>query len=322
MTIFTPFKTQAKTEKECDIRRWPYHFWNNPQQRCKWDIRSYISLITSNSALLTHSSSSSPLHSSHPESYHRGPHSTKAFSFHLTSRHWHPTHNWTRSPSSRNITPCTLQNSMFCKEKSKTGIQHYAVNDFPTKVTPFKTITVTYMAKCHKLTPFKTLTFCTQMELLSRPSHFGPKIDWFQDPMQWTIQNITQLTHFKTFKLDFYSVLISMGDYLQIDNAKSPWETSSIHNSSKHPIQWNSDLFVKQKEKDTSHEDNQHISTPKNNMFYTKHHHFHQNWFLSKPQKLHINRWQQYPCKDTIFSTLTQDKDTFYSSFCKFVHTH
>ena len=105
------------------------------------------------------------------------------------------------------------------------------------------------MAKRHKLTPFKTLTFCTQTGLLSRPSHFWTQIDSFQDPVQWTIWNITQLTHFKTLKLDFYSVSISMGDYLKIDNAKSPWETSSIHNSSKHPTQWISDLIVKQRRK-------------------------------------------------------------------------
>ena len=103
---------------------------------------------------------------------------------------------------------------MFCKKESKTSIQHNAVKDFPTKVTPFKTITATYMAKCHKLTPFKTLTFCTQTGLLSRPSHFWTQSDSFQDPMQWTIRNITQLTHFKTLILVNYSVSISIGDYL------------------------------------------------------------------------------------------------------------
>ena len=308
-------RPQAKTEKECDVRRQPHRFQVNPQQRCKWDVRFYISFITSNSALFTLftliiTTCTSLIQRETSESCSRGPHCKKAPSLHLTPRHRHPTHNWTCSPSSRNFTPCTLQNSMFCKKKSNTSIQHYVVNDFPTQVTPFKTITVTYTAKHHKLTPFKTLMFCSQTGLLSRPSCFWTQIDSFQDPMQWTIWNITQLTHFKTHTLVYYSVSISMGDYLQIDNAKSPWETSSIHNSSKHPTQWIPNFIVKQKEKDSSHADNWHIPRSKINTFYTKHHHFHQNQFLSRPQKLHINCWQQYPSKDTIFSTPTQDKDT------------
>ena len=139
---------RAKTEKECDIRRRPHHFWVNPQQRCKWDVRFYISFITSNSTLFTPftliiTTRTALIQRETSESHSRGPHCTKASSLHPTSRHRHPTHNWTCSPSSRNFTPCTLQNSMFHKKKSKTSIQHYVVNDFPTKMTPFKTIAVT-----------------------------------------------------------------------------------------------------------------------------------------------------------------------------------
>ena len=90
------------------------------------------------------------------------------------------------------------------------------------KLTPFKTITVTYMAKCHKLTPFKTLMFCTQFGFLSRPSCFWTQIDSFQDTVQWTIWNITQLTHFKTLIMVYYSVSISMEDYLQNLHGRLP----------------------------------------------------------------------------------------------------
>ena len=85
--------------------------------------------------------------------------------------------------------------------------------------------------------------------LISRPLHFTPKLDSFQDLQQWTVSNITQFSHFKTLISDFNSVLISMGDYLQIDNAKSPWETTFRDKHSKLSTQWFSDLIVKTRRK-------------------------------------------------------------------------
>ena len=177
---------------------------------------------------------------------------------------------------------------------------------FTLELTPFKTITVTYTAKHHKLTPFKTLTFCNQFGLLSRPSRFWTQIDSFQDPCRGLSETSP---NWLISRPSYWFITVFQSPWERLP-AKSPWETSSIHNSSKHPTQWILDFIVKQKEKDSSHIDNRHISRPKINTFYTKHHHFHQNWFLSTPKKLHIIHWQQYPSKDTIFSTPTQDKDT------------
>ena len=93
---------------------------------------------------------------------------------------------------------------------------------FTLELTTFKTITVTYMPKRHKLTPFKTLMLCTQFGFLLRPSHFWTQIDSFPDPVQWTIWDITQLTHFKTLIVVYYSISISMGDYLQNLHGRLP----------------------------------------------------------------------------------------------------
>ena len=129
------------------------------------------------------------------------------------------------------------------------------------------------MAKCHKLTPFKTIVFTLELThsrpsqwlirqnvtnwLLSRPLHFAPNldsfqdhhildpIDSFQDPMQWTIQNITQLTHFKTLIVVYYSVSISMGDYLQNLHGRLP--PSIFLQNTLHSEFWT--LFMKQRRK-------------------------------------------------------------------------
>ena len=90
---------------------------------------------------------------------------------------------------------------------------------------------------------------------------------------------------------------ITMGDYLQEQFIKALYTV-------------NFGLYCENKEKDTSHANNQHTSGPYINMSCTRHHNICQNSFLSRPHKLHINHWQQQPPKDTISSTLTQDKDT------------
>ena len=141
--------------------------------------------------------------------------------------------------------------------------------------------------------------------ILSRPAVFWTQIDSFQDPVQWTIWNIP----IDSFQDPHIGLLQCFNLHGRLP-AKSPWETSFIHNSLKHPTQWNLDFFHETKEEDTSHASNQHISTPRHNTFYIRHRNIHQNQFLSRPQKLHINRSQQYPSKDTISLTLTQDKDT------------
>ena len=89
---------------------------------------------------------------------------------------------------------------------------------------------------------------------------------------------------------------ISMGDFLHLEFLK-------------HPTQWNSDLFMKQRRK-THHMQIINTSIPKINTFYIRHRNIQQNRFLSRPQKLHIKCSQQYPSKDTISLTPTQDKDT------------
>ena len=93
--------------------------------------------------------------------------------------------------------------------------------------------------------------------LLSRPLCFAPNLDSFQDPHVFG----PKLTHFKMPCSELSETspnwFISRPSYglLQCFNlhgrlpAKSPWETSSIHNSSKHPAQWISDFIVKQRRK-------------------------------------------------------------------------
>ena len=140
--------------------------------------------------------------------------------------------------------------------------------------------------------------------LLSRPLCFAPNLDSFQDPHVFG----PKLTHFKSPCSELLKTspnwLISRPSYWFITVFQSPWETTFkltmlnlhrrlppsiiIQNTIHSEFQ---DFIVKQKEKDSSHADNRHISRPKNNTFYTEHRHFHQNWFLSRPQKLHLNRW-------------------------------
>ena len=101
-------------------------------------------------------------------------------------------------------TPTTLQVGEISQSKSQTGFQQYALNSFQDpaskikcnlvqrdsfqdpfmcKLTPFKTITVAYMAIHQKLTPFKTPV----------------QIDSFQDPNKFIYNTkLCKFTHFKT----------------------------------------------------------------------------------------------------------------------------
>ena len=90
---------------------------------------------------------------------------------------------------------------------------------------------------------------------------------------------------------------ISMGDFLHPDFFKMPYTVKF-------------GLFHETKEEDTPYTNSQLISRPEFNTHYTWCHSIRQNSFLSRPQKLHINRSQQYLSKDTISLTPTQDKDT------------
>ena len=64
------------------------------------------------------------------EFQYRGPHCTQTSNHHLTPRHEHIAYIRTCSSCSRNITLSTLQNSTFCKKKSKTSIQQHALKIF------------------------------------------------------------------------------------------------------------------------------------------------------------------------------------------------
>ena len=93
--------------------------------------------------------------------------------------------------------------------------------------------------------------------LISRPSHLWTQIGLIPRPSCFGLK----LTHFRTHTEDYpkHHPIDSFQDphigLLQCFNlhgrlpAKSPWETSSIHNSSKHPTQWISDFIVKQRRK-------------------------------------------------------------------------
>ena len=107
-----------------------------------------------------------------------------------------------------------------------------------------------------------------QTGLISRPSHFWTQINSFHDPVQWTIWNITQLTHFKTLILVYYSVSISMGDYLLNLHGRLP-PSITLQNTLHSEFQT---YFMKQRRKTHHMQDNQHISTPiALGYFYTGH---------------------------------------------------
>ena len=157
--------------------------------------------------------------------------------------------------------------------------------------------------------------------LLSRPLCFASNLDSFQDPTQfafldtnWLISRPCAVNYPKHHPIDsFQDPHIGLLQCFNLHGrlpAKSPWETTFIHNSSKHPTQWNLDFFMKQRRKTHHMQVINTFQAPRCNTFYIRHRNIHQNRFLSRPQKLHINHSQQYLSKDTISSTLTQDKDT------------
>ena len=127
-----------------------------------------------------------------------------------------------------------------------------------------------------KWTHFKTLMFSHPNWLISRPRAVNYRkhhpIDSFQDP-----------------HIGLHSVLISMGNFLQIDSAKSPWETSFNH----------------------SH---QNLNTVKFRLnFQTS-----RRWYITRnylthfktpgQHVLHCTQW--FLSKVTPFKTPTQNKDT------------
>ena len=160
-----------------------------------------------------------------------------------------------------------------------------------------------------KWTHFKTLMFLDPNWLISRPRAVNyPKhhpIDLFQDP-----------------HIGLYSVLISMGDYLQIDSTKSPWETSFNLEPLKLPTQWNSDLISRQPEAYTSHTSIWLISRPQDNMFCTIHSNIPQKWLLSRPQNLHSQLFAVTFVKSDFFQDPDTGQGCSYSSSHRIVHTH
>ena len=160
-------------------------------------------------------------------------------------------------------------------------------------------------------------------------------MDSFQDPYifldpNWLISRPHAVNYLKHHPIDsfqdphigLHSVLISMGDYLQIDSTKSPWETSFNHKSSKPSTQWNSDLIFRQVEEDTSHATIWLISRPQDNMFCTIHSNIHQKWLLSRPQNLCSQPFTVTFIKSDSFLDTDTGQGHSYSSSHSIVHTH
>ena len=168
------------------------------------------------------------------------------------------------------------------------------------------------MAKHHKLTSFKTLTFCTQTGLIPRPSHFWTQIDSFQDPVQRTIQNITQLTHFKTLILVYYSVSISMGDYLLNLYGRLP-PSITLQNTLHSEI---SDFFMKQRRK-THHmqviNTFQHPGATRSTL---------DTAIFIKTNSFQDPRNFTSTVHSNIHLKTLKTQGHHYHSYCKFVHTH
>ena len=196
---------------------------------------------------------------------------------------------------------------------------------FTSKLTPFKTLVfysdlLSSKTSCHKLTPFKTLMFlhpiwtpfktitCKLLDpnwLISRPSCCG---------LSW---NITQLTHFKTLILVYYSVSISMGDYLQNLNGRLPSETSiNLQNTLHSEL----DFFMKQRRK-THHMQVINTFQHPDNTFYTRHQQYSSKLHsFQDPRNFTSTVHSSIHLKTLSSLTPTQDKDTVTSSYHKFVH--
>ena len=103
MTVVPLFKYTAETGKMSNTKSTSHssHHVHSP----------HSPLIITSTALTQRASS---------ESQHRGPHCTQTANNHPTPRRWHAADIRTCSSCSRNITPSTLQNSMFRQKKSKT----------------------------------------------------------------------------------------------------------------------------------------------------------------------------------------------------------
>ena len=187
---------------------------------------------------------------------------------------------------------------------------------FTSKLTPFKTLCSNIYSKMSQIDsfqdpyvlhpiqiPFKTIMFLDTNQLISRPpcselSETSPN-DSFQDPHIGLLQ------------------CFSIHGRLP---AKSPWETSFIHNSSKHPTQW-LDFFMKQRRK-THHmqviKTFQHPGTTRSTS--------------DTAIFIKINSFQDpRNFTSTIHSSIRlktlshrhwHRTSTPYHSYCKFVHTH
>ena len=198
------------------------------------------------------------------ESQCRGPHCTQRSNHHLTPRRWtHSLHQNLQLSFKKHhpLAPYKIQHS--AKRRARQAWSATCTKTFHRNWLLSRPQKVTYTAKHHKWTHFKTPILCTKLDTFQDPYILHPNSDsLLTDPQQWTLSNITQVTHFKTLTQENNSVWISMGNYLQIDiTAKSPWETTfSEQTSSNLSIQWNFGLNCENKEKDTSHANNQHLS--------------------------------------------------------------
>ena len=110
---------------------------------------------------------------------------------------------------------------MIRKKKGKTDTQQHVLNHF-IKIDSFQDPQIDSHGKTSQIDSFQDPHIVHYFGLISRPLHFTTKPDSCQDPQQWTVSNTTQFSHFKTLTSDFNSVLFSMGNYLHMDNAKSP----------------------------------------------------------------------------------------------------
>ena len=179
-----------------------------------------------------------------------------------------------------------------------------------SKLTPFKTPSVTYMAKHHKLTPFKTLMFCTQ-------------IDSFQDPVQRTTQNITQFDSFQDPHIGLHSVFNLHGKLPQINSAKSHGRLPSESFIIKSPCtQWNLDSFFWKAEDGTSHATIWLLSRPQDNTFRTVHSDIHQKVTPLRPQDIHSKPFAVTFIKSDSFQDPNTGQGHSYTSSHSNVHTH
>ena len=148
---------------------------------------------------------------------------------HFINSTWHRTSN----PTSRNFTPCTVQEGEIgwqeviqtFNTKRWTSLRTVElVNNLNSiswhfiKIDSFQDPSSDYFSKMSEIDSFQDTCVLHWNWLLSRPQCFTSESTHFKTHAVNYTSTSSKLTPFKTLILDYIASSISMGDYLQIDS--------------------------------------------------------------------------------------------------------